>query len=314
MQTLAFLTIFCFTATAEILPPGPPDLSDLLEPPSPGTVEPDNSLEYNGLPTFTFDSPSNSLMSPVPSDRDVGGKSSHLVDTDELGSTSIASADLADPEIPTFNSETANFNGGEASLINNPNPDSDRISSTDGSFINSVALADTITSSRKCRPGKLASNGKGLDIAQSCPDMSTLMRYQIKLDTADAGSYSEEEIHTKNGLWWIDEQWRRENEPKGFPREYDNEGWDLCEREPNNRQLPFCSMGPYQWLKDGQPVTMKPRRKDKRSDYTLNVGNSVLYYPGRPRCKNLTWQYCCIKYGAKMRWGFWGINCVLMNP
>lgn len=327
MKFPLFLTIVCSTATAGILPRDSTelDLLDLLDlpelqtPPSLGTTIPDNTQIYASLPLSNLDSPFNALTLPDSSDRGNDDTSFKPVDPKEPGSISVASADLGVPEIQAFNSDIVKpsiSNGDEPSLITAPNPGSDGISSPDPSFIGATARSGADGSRRICRPGNPATSTKEIDTSQMCEviDLRPLTRNQINYNTPDKG-YSPVQEAFNNALMKRDKAWEDERRKEGHDNEYSNdEGWDRCKQVKGNHPLPVCSMGPYTWFKyDGTPL--QRGRNDKRDgEYSLHVENSIIYFPGRPRCEELRWQFCCRRPGGPSRWGFWGIDCILMNP
>lgn len=319
MQLLIFSTIVCSTATAGIFPPDStelelPDLSDLQTPPSLSTIVPDSNLIDNGLPLSQFDSTNNVLTLPDFSGQDNGPTSFNLNDPDEPSSISIASVGSGNPEIQTFSSEiakTLNSNSDEVPLSTTPDPDSGEMSSTDPLLIDSIALAGSKVSGRRCRPGNVAS-AKGVEISQECINLSTFIQYKAISTTPDYGKYSDEEVKQNNELSERDAKWETRMEDEGFSPEWDEDSMRRCDHV-NTRWLPFCCMGPYEWVNLGQ--RLKPRRNEKRfAEKSLNAGNCILFLLGRPRCQAFNTRFCCAKYGEKMRWGWWGRNCVLMDP
>lgn len=324
MKFLLFLTIVCSTATAGVLPRDSTELDPLDLPgpqtlPSLGTTIPDNTQTYASLPLPNLDSPFNALTLPGSSDRDNDDASFQLIDPEEPGSISVASADLGVPEIQAFNSDIVKpsiLNGDEASLITAPNPGSDGISSPDPSFIGAIARSGADGSRPICSPGNPATSTKEIDTSQMCEviDLRSLSRNQINYNTPDKDYSSIQEAYN-NKLLKRDQDWVDERRKKNFDNEYSNdEGWDICEQMRGNRPLPVCSMGPYKWVTwDGTPL--RRRRTDKRDgEHRLNVGNSIIYFPMRPRCEESRWQFCCRKPGGPSRWGFWGLDCIRMNP
>lgn len=318
---MQFLLFLCSTATAAgILPPDPaalepPELPELQKPPPLGTMAPEDT--YNSLPFSEFASDSDALTLPDFSDRENDRSPSNLIDPDELGSNSIASVDSGEPEIQTFRSEIAMpsiMKGDEASLTAMPNPDSDEISSIDPSAISSTALTGANASGRICRPRKSATSGKRVATREACINLSTFMDYTTNSNTPDAGTYSDEVVKRNNELSKSDEQWTHRHSDEGFDPEWDVEhSSSRCEHAPGGRKIPFCCLGPFEWVHFGQ--RLKPRWINKRfSGSSLNAGNCVLYIHGLPRCAKYPSQFCCAKYGAKMRWGTWGVDCILMDP
>lgn len=268
MQLLIFTTLVCSTATAGIFPPDStelelPDLSDLQTPPSLSTIVPDSNLIYNGLSLPQFDSTNNVLTLPDFSGQDNDLSSSNLIDPDEPSSISIASVDLGELAIQTYSSDIAkpsNSNSDEVPLIATPNPDSGEISSTDPLLINSIALTGSRVSGRRCRPGNVASV-KGVELSQECIDLSTFIQYNANSNTADQQQYSDEEVTQNNGLSERDGKWETRQEDEGFDSAWDEDSLHRCDHV-GSRWIPFCCMGPYEWVKFDQ--RLKPRQKEKR--------------------------------------------------
>lgn len=320
---MQFFLFLGFTATAAgILPPDstefePPNLPDLQKPPPLGTMVSDNDLTYNGLPLSKFASHNDALTIPDFSDRENDRTSVNLIDPDEPGSNSMASVNLGEPEIQTSRSEIvtpSTSRGDDTSLTAMPNPDSDEISSTDPSSISSTALTGADTSGRICRPRKSAISGKRVATREACINLGMFMDYTTDSNTPDTGTYSDEEIKRNNEVSKNDERWTYRHKLEEFDTEWDmDQALSRCESTPGGRKLPFCCLGPFEWVNFGQ--RLKPRRNDKRfSGHSLNAGNCVLYFYGLPRCADFPSAFCCAKYGARMRWGTWGVDCVLMDP
>lgn len=324
MQLLLLLTIFCPTASAGILPPDSikidqpdlSDLSDLQKPPSLSTIVSDNHLIYNGLPLSKFAGPSDALTLPSFSDRDNDRTSFSLVDPDDPGSISIASVDLGESDIQTFNSELVKPSNSKGDVASLPDLDSDEVTSTDPSFISSIALAGVTPSRQICRPRNRATSGEKDDAKGTCINLDSLYQYKPKSNVDDPTTYTQDDVNRNNEVTNRDDNWvvRRRNE--GFPT------WDedhSCEHAPGKkREYPFCCLGPYVEVTYGQKLKARhqphQQRYEKRFPSSLNAGNCILYALGRPRCHVFSWQFCCYSFGAMMRWGFWGIDCVLMNP
>lgn len=312
MQLLIFSTLVCSTATAGIFPPDPtelelPDLSDLQTSPSLSTTVPDSNLIDNGLPTSQFDSTNDVLTLPDFSGQDNDRTSFNLIDPDKPSSISIASGDLGKPDVQTFGSETND----EVPLSTTPNPNSDEISSTDPLLVDSIALTSSKVSGNRCGSGKIAST-TGVETSQQCIDLSLFLQYKTDSTTSDKEKYSNEEMKHNRELFDQDAQWESRMEDEGFAPEWNEDRDHRCDHV-DNRWFPFCCMGPYVWEDYGAKV--KPRRNEKRfKQKTLNAGNCILFLLGRPRCQAFHTRFCCAKYGARMRWGWWGRNCVLMDP
>lgn len=318
LRFLLFLTLtWCTTSAGIFLPEStgsePPDLSDPQRLPSLSTIVPGNDLAYNNLPWFEFASPSNPSTLPDITDR----TSTTLLESDELSSSSIASVDLGKPDIQNWNSEivqTPNSKGDEASPFTIGNPDSEEISSTDPLFINSIALTGGNASGRICHSRDHAASGKRADTKDTCKGINprTLFQYKTNSNTPDAGDYTEEQVEQNDELSRRDDQWVERQKIEGFDFPWENEGSN-CEHAPGGRLYSFCCMGPYQTVPNNP--RLKPRQKSKRyAEHRLDAGNCIVYSLGRPRCYAFSTRFCCYSFGPMMRWGWLGVDCVLMDP
>lgn len=316
MHFLPFLSLFCSTTTAGILPSDStehesPDLSDIEQLSAFTTIVPDRDPVYNGLPLFEFDGPSKALTLPDFNDQDNDCTSFKLIiDPEEPDSTSIAAVGLGEPEIQSLNLrsvKTTSSNGDDASLTYPLNPDSD-----EKSFINAIALTGASASGRICPLQNPASSGNGVFNRQTCINLEPLTHYEADLTTPDGGIYSDAEVARNNKISDLDAKWKYRRIEEGLEILPDEDDLNRCIPAGGGRFIPLCCLGPKEWAHYDRKL--KPRQYEKRFQRTsLRMGNCVLFIAGLPRCLNVLTNFCCVQYGVRMHWGWWGTDCVSMD-